>query len=149
MGTSRNDRSPDTPPWRLTLASLGAAGVPAERQGQEIWRAALADRGERLRDQLGQAFVGEVCRLAARAKSATEALGDFDRLAHERRAVGLAVEMARRALARAAASQGGLRGFSGEFFAEATSYYAARDLPSVIGRSNRIESPYRRPTVFG
>jgi hypothetical protein len=48
VGTSRNDRSPMTPPWRMALAILGTPDVPASRQGMEIWKAVAADRGPKL-----------------------------------------------------------------------------------------------------
>lgn len=140
MGTSRNDRSPDTPPWRLTLASLGAGAVPADRQASEIWRAAVADRADKLFKDFGAPVLAEASQLVGKRLSTPQTIQAFDDVTRQSRATGLAVEMARRALARASASEVGATGFAAELFAEATSYYASRDLPSVVGLPGRVET---------
>ena len=50
------------------------------------------------------------------------------------------MEFGRRALARAAMSKTGAAGFAAELFAEATSYYVARDLPGFVGSPNRVQN---------
>jgi hypothetical protein len=65
----------------------------------------------------------------------------FDQSVADSRRSGIAVELGRRALVRAVTGHQGTKGFANELFAEATAYYASRDIPSVVGRKGRIETP--------
>lgn len=138
MGTSRNDPSPSVPPWKPALAVLGRNDVPPERQSLEIWRAVAADRGERLIRDLANPTLAQACSLVAERRPVGEALGVYDEATLYLTDVGLAVDLGRRALARAAANRSGASGFAGELFAEAVSYYASRDLPSFVAAPGRI-----------
>jgi hypothetical protein len=140
MGTSRNDPSPNTPPWRMARAALGREQIGPERQVEALWRAAAADRGERLESAFAEPVLASACAIVEGASSVIDALNGFDSLVAERGAAGLAVDMGRRALARATAKGGTAAEFAGELFAEAASYYAARDLPSFIGAPGRVQS---------
>lgn len=140
MGTSRNDPSPNTPPWRMARAALGREQIGPERQIEALWRAAAADRGERLEQAFAEPVLASACAIAGRAGSVVEALNGFDTAVAEQGAAGLAVDMGRRALARTAARGGTAAEFAGELFAEAASYYAARDLPSYVGAAGRVQS---------
>ncbi|MGI9074284.1 MAG: hypothetical protein ACR2JB_23890 [Bryobacteraceae bacterium] len=138
MGTSRNDPSPPIPPWKPALAVLGRTDVPAERQSLEIWRAVAADRGERLLRDLANPTLAEACSLIAKGRSVSDALDAYDEATLHIADVGLAVDLGRRALARAAVNSSGPSGFASELFAEAVSYYASRDLPSFVAAPGRI-----------
>lgn len=138
MGTSRNDPSPPIPPWKPALAVLGRTDVPVERQSLEIWRAVAADRRERLVRDFANPTLAEACSLVSKGRPIGEALAAYDEATLHLSDVGLAVDLGRRALARAAAKKSGASGFSSELFAEAVSYYASRDLPSFVAAPGRI-----------
>jgi hypothetical protein len=140
MGTSKNVASPDTPPWKPALAVLGRTGVAAPRQLLEIWRSASADRGHRLLDDFATPTLAQACKLASTATNVAGALTEYDHMLGENKARGLGVEVGRRALARAISQKLGSQGFAAELFAEATSYYVSRDLPSFVGSRGRVET---------
>ena len=140
MGTSKNVASPDTPPWRIALAILGRKDVPAARQHQEIWRSVEAERGPTFAEDFSQPTLAVACGLASSTKDVNIALLRYDTHISIEGKSGFALEIARRALARAVSGQQGGGGFVRELFAEATSYYASRDLPSFIGIRGRIET---------
>lgn len=140
MGTSRNDPSPKTPPWKIALAVLGTPEFPPIRQSAEIWKAVAADRGERLARDFSNDSLAEACRWVAEGLSVEESLSRFDKSTLYESDAGLAVDMGRRALVRCAAEGGDAASFVGELFAEAVSYYASRDLPSYVGAEGRVST---------
>jgi len=140
MGTSKNVASPDTPTWKFALAVLGRLDVAAERQNREIWRSVEADRGPRAIDDFSHPALAAACRLASGSSSVHAALHSYEQHLVDQNKSGFAVEIGRRALARAVASQQGAAGFARELFAEATSYYASRDLPGLVGGKGRVET---------
>ena len=115
--------------------------VPDDRQNREIWRSAEAERGTRLVDDFSHPTLAAACRLAANTNDVRSALRAYDDHLSGENKSGFAVEIARRALARAVSSQQGGAGFARELFAEATSYYVSRDLPSFVGARGRVETP--------
>jgi hypothetical protein len=133
MGTSTNQPSPDTPSWRLARAVLGRKVTPLERQSQEIWQAALADRGGLLSSELGNPLLAEACRLAEARLAPSDAINAFHQRQTETYATSLILEIGKRALVRACAAESGGLGFASELFSETVAYYVARDLPSVVG----------------
>jgi len=140
MGTSKNVASPDTPPWKPALAVLGRNGIPPSRQLREIWRSASVDRGPRLLDDFAAPTLAIACKLAQGSGNVHNVLREYESLLAHDRKLGLAAEIGRRALARAVSSREGSQGFATELFAEATSYYVSRDLPSFVGAKGRVET---------
>jgi hypothetical protein len=138
MGTSTSHPSPNTPSWRIARQVLGREAAPLARQSEEIWKAATADRGGRLGDELASPVLAAAGSVAAEATSAVDAVRAFNRIAAEQRATGLALEIGRRALMRAVTAGGGAAAFGAELFAEAASYYASRDLSSYVGAAGRV-----------
>jgi|ERR1700676_755101 len=138
MGTSRNDPSPRTPPWRMALAVVGTPDVSPARQCTEIWKAVAADRGERLLRDFANPTLVSACRYVTESLPVQDALESFDRSTLHESDAGLALEMGRRALARCAAQGTNAATFVGELFAEAISYYASRDVPSFVAAEGRI-----------
>lgn len=138
MGTSTNQRSPNTPNWRLALAAIGSQMVPTDRQSEEIWKAVSAERGDHLYREIGSELLALAASIAREAKSPAEAVSTFNRSIIESHAAGLTLDLGRRALARAVASGTGPGGFASELFSEITSYYVARDLPSFVGAAGRV-----------
>jgi hypothetical protein len=76
--------------------------------------------------------------MVAEGRSVAEALFAYDEATLHLSDVGLAVDLGRRALVRAAAKNSGAIGFAGELFAEAASYYVSRDLPSFVAAPDHI-----------
>lgn len=139
MGTSRNDPSPDIPVWHPTMSLLGRRNIPANRQTQEIWRSISADdSGERFASSLSSPMLAEACRIVDQQSSIQDGIRRFDESIAAQYETGLTLDMGRRALARTLANGGHSQEFVAELFTEAVSYYASRDLPSVVGCSGRI-----------
>lgn len=141
MGTSRNDRSPSNPAWKPALAVLGRPDIKPERQLQEIWRSAYGERGERLIGEFAHPSLPEACRLlTTKTVQMQEALTRFEDVSSREVGTSFAVELGKRALARCIAASATPTRFVQELFAEATSYYASRDLPSYVGAKGRVET---------
>jgi hypothetical protein len=140
MGTSSNVSSPKTPSWQSFTAVLGDPDWPVQRQSEELWQAAIGDRNGKLRDEIGDPLLAEVCRLADAGTNVRDTIRAFDALLNNNYTAGLTFDMAKRALVRAVSTQSGSRGFASELFVEAVSYYVSRDLPSYVGAPNRIST---------
>ena len=142
MGTSRNDSSPDSPPWKPALAVLGTPRIPVERQCVEIWRAAVGDRGDSLFEDLSNPAIASGYTYVAEGMTVAEAIRNFDSDCMKQKKASFAMEMARRALARCVATgkTDKPKSYGAELFAEAVSYYASRDLPSFVGAAGRISN---------
>ncbi len=140
MGTSSNHPSPNTPNWNLVRAVLGNDNVDETRQSNEIWRAAVADRGEMLFKDLSSSLLSNACSLAAKITSVPDAVSIFEQSILESHSSSLTLDLGKRALARAISTKTGADGFASELFAEMVSYYAARDLPSFVGAHGRIKT---------
>lgn len=138
MGTSSSQRSPNTPNWQLAVAVLGREDVALQRQSEEMWRAAAADREGRLADELGGDVLAAAGAIASTARSVREAAALFQRQAQEQKSAGIVIDIGRRALVRAVAQGGGTAGYAAELFSEAALYYASRDLPSYVGAPGRV-----------
>jgi len=140
MGTSRNDRSPDIPPWRMALAVLGRSDVPIERQSREIWMAAHADRGDKLIRDLSHPALAMACKAIESHLPLARTLQNYQESMQYEEASGFALEMGKRALIRSVSASKTATEFVGELFAETVSYYASRDLPSYVGSSGRVQT---------
>ena len=140
MGTSSSQRSPNTPNWQLANAVLGRGDVSLQRQSEEMWRAAAADREGRLAGELGGEVLAAAGSIAAAARSPQEAAALFHRQVQAQKSAGIVVDIGRRALIRAVAQGSGAAGYAAELFSEAASYYSSRDLPSYVGAPGRVES---------
>jgi hypothetical protein len=109
-------------------------------QVAELWRAATADRDGVLRRELADPLLARAADIAAASSGDPRAaLEQYDRDVAESRSANFALEFGRRALARAALHETGVEGFGAELFAEATSYYVARDLPGFVGSPGRVQ----------
>ena len=140
MGTSRNDPSPSTPPWKMARTILGQQSQEPDRQARQLWMAALRDTENPLFRELASPGVAAGCRIAEERLAPAEAIKAFTRAVTDSREAGLAVDLAKRALVRTASQGGDAGAYGREVFAEAVSYYAARDLPSVIGAAGKIST---------
>jgi hypothetical protein len=126
--------------WQPLKAVLGRDSVPAERQSVEIWRAATAERGGNITLELGGEIVAYACSIASSSETATAAIAAYRREVLATKNVGMVVDIASRALARASYARTGSDGFAAELFAEVASYYASRDLPGVVADRGRVSN---------
>ena len=117
---------------------MGRKDVEVTRQVRELWLAAFADRGERLIGDFSKPAMVDLLRIAASNPTPLVATQAFDDVLGKRGDAGLALDLARRALVRSAASHSGIAGFASELFGEASGYYASRDLPSFVGAESRV-----------
>jgi hypothetical protein len=139
MGTSRNDPSPRVPAWTPALAALGNQSVRPARQLAEVWRAAVAQRGQSLVEALAHPALPAVLDAAITQRERPEAAFDaFEAARTAAQAYGLQFDLARRAAMRAAARGLDLNHAAAEFFAEVTDYFVSRDLPSFVGAPGRV-----------
>src|SRR4051812_18891555 len=104
MGTSRNDRSPSQPRWRPVFAAIGKKNIPAEQQLSEIWRAALASRGDLLQSELQGKSLTHAMALIADRTPVARALKEFDQVRRDTGESGFLLDLGRRSLARCAAT---------------------------------------------
>jgi len=141
MGTSVNQRSSASPSWAAARAVLGNVQAPIERQSEEIWRAAAADTDANLIPRLGGAEFAYAAQLAETSSGPLGAREAYDTYLAKAGVLSVVAEFARRALVRAVADHAGSLGYARELFAEAASYYIARDLPSIVGKSVRVATP--------
>lgn len=140
MGTSVNQRSPDTTNWRIVQRAYEDPNVPAERALREIWRAATNQEQGDLAAQLGEPAIAAFAGIAANASSPAEASREAGRLIAETKCASLAADIARRAAVQSAGRENASEAFSQQLFAEATNYLVSRDLPGHIGANDRLDS---------
>jgi hypothetical protein len=138
MGTSSSHPSPRTPSWSIAREVLANAAVEPATQSRELWRAAASDQTAQLIEKLSHPIMSRACELAGEAMSPSDALASFEKILISSHTSGLVFDMARRALARAAAVRAGQRGFAAELFSELVSYYSSRDTPSFIAGRDRV-----------
>lgn len=140
MGTSSNQRSPDTPSWRLARALIGSTAAPAQKQSIEMWRAATTDETADVIGYLCGGRTFAAAKLTETSSNPREAAEAFFNIMKTSGSAPFLDASASRALLRTVAKKGDVRAFAGELLSEAIAYYASRDLPSYVGRPGRIES---------
>ncbi len=141
MGTSRNDPSPRIPAWTPALAALGKEAVPPNKQLAEVWRAAIAQRGDSLLDALAHPALPRMLGAAlAQSGDAEAAVGAFEDSRSAAGVAGLQFDLARRAAMRSASHGLDLNHTAAEFMAEVTDYFVSRDLPSFVGAAGRVRN---------
>jgi hypothetical protein len=141
MGTSSNQSSPlKDPSWMAARVALANPAFPADRQSQEIWRAATSDTDASLQQRIGDALFAKAAELARPKVSHESAVDTYLDLVDHSSVSSIFTEIGKRALLRAVQSSGGPTAFASELFAETASYYISRDLPSLVGLKSRIAS---------
>jgi hypothetical protein len=141
MGTSVSQRSPSTRPWRAVQAAYTSSEVPVERVVQEIWRAATSQPEESLPADLSAAIVAECLKITMTASSRAEAVQEAARAVAFSEESSLAADIAQRAVARSFSVPGSRpAAFTRAIFAEAGDYLVSRDLPGLVGASERMKT---------
>ena len=140
MGTSVNQRSPDTTNWRIVQRAYEDPNFPAERALKEIWRAATNQPQGDLAAQLGEPAIAAFADVAIASSSPAEAAREAGRVIAETKCASLAADIARRAAVQSAGRENPREAFAQRLFAEATNYLVSRDLPGHIGANERLDS---------
>src|SRR6266545_3121163 len=98
MGTSINQRSPDTTNWRIVQSAYEDPSVPLPRVLQEIWRAAANQPEGDIIRQLANPNIGSFVSFAISATSPAEVAHVMGRFIAETKSASLAADIARRAV---------------------------------------------------
>src|SRR5713226_3305849 len=120
MGTSVNQRSPNTLNWRAVRAAYDDPAVPPERVLTEIWRAADNQPEGSLPRLLAEPIIGSLVSLVAASTSVEDAARAAARLAARSKESTLAVDSARRAVVQSVGGPDAVETFVAKVFAEAT-----------------------------
>lgn len=137
MGTSVNQRSPDTLNWRAAQAAYEDPNVPAERVLQELWRAAGNQPEGDLAAMLAEPIVARLRDIAVEGRSALEVATAASRAVVQSKQASLAADIARRAAVQSVGAADPARAYSERVFAEASNYLLSRDLPGYVGTVGR------------
>lgn len=115
--------------------------MPPRKQLAEVWRAAIAQRGDGLLDALAHPAVATALGAALAQSGGAEAAVDaFETARSTAGAAGLQFDLARRAALRSVARGLDFNHTAAEFLAEVTDYFVSRDLPSFVGASGRVRN---------
>jgi hypothetical protein len=110
-----------------------------ERVVEEIWRAADSQPGESLPADLSAAIVAECLKIAMTASSLEEAVHQAAQAVAFSGEGSLAADIAQMAVAKSFSAPGSRPvAFTRAIFAEAGDYLVSRDLPGLVGASERI-----------
>jgi hypothetical protein len=140
MGTSVNQRSPDTYNWRIVQRAYENPDVPIDLALRDIWRAADNQPEGNLFAQLADPVIGALAAVAATATSPMEASSEVGRLIVDQNAASLAADIARRAVMQSAGRENAQALVVERLFAEATNYLVSRDIPGHIRPGGRLET---------
>ena len=140
MGTSVNQRSPNTPPWILAQDVYTDPNMPIEAALREIWRAASNETETNLMSFLVKPEVHEFAELAISVSSHAEAFHETSRLISDKKVASLVADIARRAVIQSAGVENPREQFFQRLFAEATNYLVSRDLPGYIRPGGKIQN---------
>jgi len=141
MGTSTSHPSPNRPTWNSVRRTLGDQFVPPDRVVNELWTVALRDTDAPISDQMSSPIVYELALLSQRSSSCEEAVRAATRAIVKSKASSILVELAKRALMSSfQASEDRVQAFAGGFFAEVAAYLSSRDIPGLLGMSERLRT---------
>lgn len=139
MGTSVSQSSPSTPRWQAAQATYYSPEVPIERTVQELWRAADSQVDENLARDLQAPIIAECLRITLASSTRTEAVRNVAQAVASSGESSLAAEIARRAAVRSFSGvESSAVAFAKAVFADAGDYLASRDLPGLVGISEKI-----------
>src|SRR5438132_352994 len=105
MGTSVNQRSPETPNWKIAQRAYENPDIPMDRALREVWRAADNQPEGNLAAQLSDPFIGSLATVATSANSPAAASREAGDRIVDNKAASLGAEIAKRAAMQAAGKQ--------------------------------------------
>jgi len=140
MGTSVNQRSPDTPNWDIVQRAYDNPDFPTGLALREVWRAAGNQSDGNLIAQLSDPIIGDIASVAIEARSPADASRIVDDFVSDNRIASLATSIATRAAIQCAGQGNAQSLFVERLFAEATNYLVSRDLPGHITPGSRLQN---------
>lgn len=138
MGTSVNQRSPNTGGWRSVSACYTNENVSVDRTALEVWRAA-GTQDETIAEQLGSEVVAHCAAAASRPMSQDKAVAEVERLTNSKQN-HLIGEFAKQALLIKAAGGHPEESFGSVLFRQITNYLVARDISGYVGSEYRCKT---------
>ena len=139
MGTSVNQRSPDTDNWRVVQDIYVDPSVGMDDALKMLWRAASNPNETNLFESLSRPEVGQISQCALQ-ETPIAAMNAARQFIADAKVASFACDIATRAAAQSVGQKDAVGVFAERLFAEATSYLVARDLPGYVGVSERLKS---------
>jgi len=141
MGTSISHSSPPTNNWRAVAATYLSESIGTERVIQEIWRAASHQPTGDMGSDLAQPVIQRCLQIALEARSPQDAYQNTARMIALSEKSTLATDIAKRAVVGVfLRKEERASCFVRLLFSGAVDYLISRDLPSYIGKGNRLEN---------
>lgn len=120
-------------------AAYSSPEIPVEQVVEEMWRAADSQPEESVPTDLSAAIVAECLRIAMTAPSRAEAVQQATEAVAFSEGASLAADLAQMAVAKCFSAPGSRPlAFTKAIFTEAGDYLVSRDLPGLVGASERI-----------
>lgn len=138
MGTSVNQRSPDTDNWRVVQDIYIDPALKAADALKILWRAASNTNEPNLYGLLSRPEIAGLAELLDRDYGPAEAASATRAELATTKVSSLATDIAARAIVQCAGKEAAKALYVERLFAEATSYLVARDLPGYVGRSEKL-----------
>jgi hypothetical protein len=138
MGTSVNQRSPNTGGWKSAAACYANEATSIDRTALEIWRA-VSTQDDSIPDQLGSDVVRKCAETAAKNLDPQQAVVEIERLS----ATGdnnLIGEFAKRALLIKTGGGHAQESFASAVFRQITDYLVSRDISGYVGARYRCKT---------
>jgi len=140
MGTSTSHPSPRTTSWRAVSAAYRSQTQNAERIARLIWRASHLAGGLGLEKQLAKPIIARCLELSLTSESPEVGARAVSKEIAVTGQTGIGAELARRALGQSYHFDDRKKGFAKSLIAEATNFLISRDLPMMLGKSDRLRS---------
>jgi hypothetical protein len=140
MGTSVNQRSPNTGGWRSVAACYTNETVSLDRTALEIWRAASTQDDE-ISTQLASPIVAQCAAAANRGLSEAQAVAEAEQLSSLKQN-NLVTEFAKQALLIKAAGGYADESFTSVLFRQITNYLVSRDISAYVGPNSRCKTAH-------
>jgi len=138
MGTSVNQRSPDTDNWRVVQDIYIDPDLSAADSLKVLWRAASNPNEPNLYGLLSRPEIAGLADLLDRHYGPAEAASATRAELASTKVSSLATDIAARAIIQCTGKEEAKSLYVQQLFAEATSYLVARDLPGYVGRSEKL-----------
>lgn len=138
MGTSVNQRSPNTGGWRSVATCYSNENVSLDRTALEIWRAAATQDSE-ISNQLESEVVAKCAAAATQGFSQAQAFEEVERLSGLKQN-NLIGEFAKQALLIKTAGGHSDESFTSVLFRQITNYLVSRDISGYVGPNSRCRT---------
>lgn len=140
MGTSVNQRSPDTPNWKIVQKVYENKNLSLDRALKEIWRATGNSRECDLGRQLENNTIALIAQIAENSKAPAEVAKKVTELISREKSSSLATDIAKRAAMQSVGKENTKQFFVQRLFSEVTNYIVSRDLPGYISNTGKLQT---------